>query len=124
MAPLRSIIHDQLERVKTKRRISFWYGARSRADVFYSEEFDRLQEEHDNFSWTVALSEPSPDDDWQGPTGFIHEVVYRRHLLDHPALQECEFYLCGPPLMTHAVFAMLDELGVDRECVFNDDFGV
>lgn len=123
MAPLRAIIFDQLERVKTKRRLSFWYGARTRADVFYSQEFDRLQQEHDNFSWTVALSEPAADDAWDGPTGFIHEVV-RQHLKNHPAPEECEYYLCGPPLMTQAVFSMLDEFGVDRENVFNDDFGV
>jgi Na+-transporting NADH:ubiquinone oxidoreductase subunit F len=124
MAPLRALIFDQLERKETRRRITFWYGARSRADVFYTEEFDQLQREHENFSWTVALSEPAPEDHWKGAKGFIHEVVYRAHLANHPSPQECEYYLCGPPLMTRAVFAMLDELGVKRETIFNDDFGV
>jgi Na+-transporting NADH:ubiquinone oxidoreductase subunit F len=123
MAPLRAMIFDQLERVRTRRTISFWYGARGRADLFYGEELDALQREHDNFSWTVALSDAAPEDAWDGPTGFIHQVVRTRHLQTHPAPDQCEYYLCGPPLMTHAVLAMLDELGVPRERIFNDDFG-
>jgi Na+-transporting NADH:ubiquinone oxidoreductase subunit F len=91
--------------------------------LFYGEELDALQREHDNFSWTVALSDAAPEDAWDGPTGFIHQVVRTRHLQTHPAPDQCEYYLCGPPLMTHAVLAMLDELGVPRERIFNDDFG-
>lgn len=123
MAPLRAIIFDQLKRLGTRRKISFWYGARSRCDLFYVKEFDRLQAEYDNFCWTVALSDPAPGDDWDGATGFIHDVVFERHLKDHPAPEDCEYYLCGPPLMIKAVLAMLDEAGVDDDGIFNDDFG-
>jgi Na+-transporting NADH:ubiquinone oxidoreductase subunit F len=123
MAPLRAIIFDQLERVGTDRPISFWYGARSRIELFYNEEFDALAERHGNFRWTVALSDPAPDDDWQGAVGFIHEVVFEQYLKDHPAPEDCEYYLCGPPLMIKAVFAMLDNLGVGRDNIFFDDFG-
>jgi Na+-transporting NADH:ubiquinone oxidoreductase subunit F len=123
MAPLRAIIFDQLERLGSQRKMSFWYGARSRADLFYVDEFDRLQAEYPNFRWTVALSYPAPDDDWDGATGFIHDVVFERHLRNHPAPEDCEYYLCGPPLMIKAVLAMLDETGVDDDSIFNDDFG-
>ncbi len=123
MAPLRAIITDQLERRGSGRKISFWYGARSRLDLFYEPEFDRLQAEHPGFHWTAALSEPAPEDDWHGETGFIHEVVLRRYLAAHPAPHECEYYLCGPPLMIRAVLAMLEDLGVEPERIFNDDFG-
>jgi len=123
MAPLRAIIFDQLKRLGARRKISFWYGARSRGDLFYVEEFDQLQTEHENFRWTVALSDPAPGDDWDGATGFIHDVVFERHLKDHPTLEDCEYYLCGPPLMIKAVLAMLDEAGVDEDSIFNDDFG-
>lgn len=123
MAPLRAIIFDQLERVGTKRRMSFWYGARSAIDLFYEDEFDALQMRHENFEWTAALSDPQPEDNWSGPTGFIHEVVLARHLEDHPAPEECEYYLCGPPLMVKAVVAMLDQLGVEPDSIFFDDFG-
>ena len=123
MAPMRAHLFDQLLRQKTCRRVSFWYGARSRRELFYVEDFDRLAAAHPNFSWTVALSEPRPGDDWQGETGFIHEVLQRRYLAEHPAPEECDYYLCGPPLMVKAVRAMLDELGVDPERVYADDFG-
>jgi Na+-transporting NADH:ubiquinone oxidoreductase subunit F len=123
MAPLRAIIFDQLARPSSRRKISFWYGARSRVDLFYVEEFDKLQAAHDNFRWTVALSDPAPGDDWDGATGFIHDVVLERYLKDHPAPEDCEYYLCGPPLMIKAVLAMLDETGVDDDSIFNDDFG-
>jgi Na+-transporting NADH:ubiquinone oxidoreductase subunit F len=123
MVPLRAIIFDQLERFGARRKISFWYGARSRGDLFYVEEFDQLQAEHENFRWTVALSDPAPGDDWDGATGFIHDVVFERYLKDHPAPEDCEYYLCGPPLMIKAVLAMLDEVGVDDNSIFNDDFG-
>ncbi|PSM16379.1 NADH:ubiquinone reductase (Na(+)-transporting) subunit F [Nitratireductor sp. StC3] len=124
MAPLRAMIFDQLQRLGTKRRMSFWYGARSRADLFYQDEFDALQADHANFSWTPALSEPAAGDAWKGATGFIHDVVLSDHLADHPAPEDCEYYLCGPPLMIKAVLAMLDEIGVDPDSIFFDDFGV
>ncbi len=123
MAPMRAHIFDQLLRLKSKRKISFWYGARSWRELFYVEEFDRLQSEHDNFRWVVALSEPRPEDDWQGKTGFIHEVLYESYLKDHPAPEDCEYYLCGPPMMIEAVRNMLDNLGVDSDNILYDDFG-
>lgn len=123
MAPLRAMIHAQLA-AGSKRKMSFWYGARSGADVFYAEEFDALAQEHQNFAWTLALSEPAPEDQWTGPTGFIHDVVWRQHLENHPAPEACEFYLCGPPLMIQAVLAMLEECGVEPQSIFNDDFGI
>ena len=122
MAPLRAIIHDQLER-RSGRKISFFYGARSRIDVFHAEEFDDLARRYANFSWTLALSEPAPEDHWDGPTGFVHSVVFERFLKTHEAPEECEYYLCGPPLMIQAVSAVLDTCGVDEESVFADDFG-
>ena len=123
MAPMRAHIFDQLIRLKSERKISFWYGARSRRELFYVEEFDRLQAEHDNFRWVVALSEPRPEDDWQGKTGFIHEVLFESYLKDHPAPEDCEYYLCGPPMMIEAVRNMLDNLGVDSDNILYDDFG-
>jgi len=124
MAPLRAIIFDQLERVGTGRKISFWYGARSRAELFYVEQFDDLARRFPNFTWTPALSDPATGDDWQGATGFVHDVVYAAYLKDHPAPEDCEYYLCGPPLMIQAVYAMLDDCGVERDMIFNDDFGI
>ncbi len=123
MAPLRAIIHDQLERVGTSRNMSFWYGARSRGDLFYVEEFDALAEAHENFSWTSVLSDPAPNDDWDGAIGFVHAVAFERYLKDHPAPESCEYYLCGPPLMIQAVLAMLEDCGVEPGSIFNDDFG-
>jgi len=123
MAPMRSHIFDQLKRIRTKRKITFWYGARSKRELFYVEDFNRLQEEHENFKWYVALSEPLPEDDWDGPVGFIHEVLYNMYLKDHPAPEDCEYYLCGPPLMIAAVTKMLDDLGVEEESILFDDFG-
>ena len=123
MAPLRAIIFDQLERLGTSRRISFWYGARDLTELFYVQEFDRLQKQHSNFSWTVALSDPQPGDNWDGPTGFIHNVAFNTYLNEHPTPEECEYYLCGPPLMIRAVMSMLEEIGVDQSSIFNDDFG-
>lgn len=123
MAPMRAHVFDQLERLHTDRRISFWYGARSRRELFYVEDFDRLAAGHANFEWTVALSEPRPDDDWHGLTGFIHAVLRARYLADHPAPEECEYYLCGPPLMVASTRSMLDELGIPPEQVHFDDFG-
>ncbi len=123
MAPLRAIIFDQLQRVGTDRRMSFWYGARSKAELYYEDEFEALQKKHSNFSWTVALSDPKPEDDWNGPTGFIHNVAYHDYLKDHPAPEDCEYYLCGPPLMIRAVMKMLQDIGVERDSIFYDDFG-
>ena len=123
MAPLRSHVFDQLEYRKTTRAISFWYGARGLADLYYTDDMERLAREHDNFSWHVALSDPAPGDRWDGETGFIHDVVYRVHLQAHPDPAACEYYLCGPPLMIEAVQAMLGRLGVPDENVFYDDFG-
>ena len=124
MAPLRAIITDMLERKASRRRISFWYGARSRGELFYAEEFDELALRHENFRWVPALSEPDRTDNWQGETGFVHDVAFRGYLKDHPAPEDCEYYLCGPPLMIEAVYAMLDECGVESGSIFNDDFGI
>ena len=123
MAPMRSHIYDQLKRLHSKRRMSFWYGARSLREAFYVEEFDELARQHENFTWHLALSEPLPEDNWQGPVGFIHDVLYEHYLKDHPAPEDCEYYLCGPPLMVGAVTHLLDELGVEKENVLFDDFG-
>jgi Na+-transporting NADH:ubiquinone oxidoreductase subunit F len=123
MAPMRAHLLDLLRRQGSARPISFWYGARSRRELFYDEEFDRLAAQHPNFSWTVALSQPRPDDDWHGETGFVHEVLYRRYLREHAAPEACDYYLCGPPLMVRAVRSMLDEVGVDPERIYADDFG-
>jgi Na+-transporting NADH:ubiquinone oxidoreductase subunit F len=124
MAPLRAMIHERLERFGTDRKMTFWYGARSKAELFYVDELDALAARHANFDWTVALSDPAPEDEWDGPVGFVHTAAFENYLRDHPAPDACEYYLCGPPLMIRAVFAMLDELGVERDSIFNDDFGV
>ncbi len=123
MAPLRAQILDLLETRRSKRRITLWYGARSKRELFYGEVFDRLQAENANFRWYVALSEPEPKDKWQGFTGFIHEVILDNYLAAHAAPEDCEYYVCGPPLMVKAVLVMLDDLGVEREDVYYDDFG-
>ncbi|NQU56886.1 MAG: NADH:ubiquinone reductase (Na(+)-transporting) subunit F [Rhodospirillales bacterium] len=123
MAPMRSHILDQLKRLKTKRKITFWYGARNRREVLYQDEFNHLAEEHDNFQWFVALSEPLPDGGWKGRPGFIHDVLLNDYLGDHPMPEDCEYYLCGPPMMIKAVRRMLDNLGVDADNIFFDDFG-
>lgn len=123
MAPMRSHILDQLKRLKSKRKITFWYGARNGREILYRGEFDRLQAEHENFHWFVALSDPDPKEDWKGLTGFIHEALYEHYLKDHPAPEDCEYYLCGPPMMIRAVMNMLDSLGVDPDNIFYDDFG-
>jgi Na+-transporting NADH:ubiquinone oxidoreductase subunit F len=123
MAPMRSHIYDQLKRLHSNRRMSFWYGARSLREAFYVEEFDELETQHENFTWHLALSEPLPEDNWTGPVGFIHEVLYEQYLKDHPAPEDCEYYLCGPPLMIAAVTHLLDDLGVEEDNVLFDDFG-
>ncbi len=123
MAPMRSHIFDQLGRLDTKRKMSFWYGARSKREMFYVEDFDQLQASHENFRWHVALSDPQPEDQWEGYTGFIHEVLYEHYLKDHSAPEDCEFYMCGPPMMNSAVIHMLKELGVEDDHIMLDDFG-
>jgi Na+-transporting NADH:ubiquinone oxidoreductase subunit F len=123
MAPLRAHIFHQLLNEKTDRRITFWYGARSLVELFYEEEFRELEKNYDNFSLHVALSDPLPEDEWQGPVGFIHQVAYDQYLKDHPDPGEIEYYLCGPPMMLKAVQEMLDSLGVEPEMVAFDDFG-
>lgn len=124
MAPLRAMLFDLLERENTDRKITFWYGARSQQDLLYVEELDALADSHANFDWTVVLSDPDADTDWSGPTGFVHEAVWEQYLRDHPAPEDCEYYLCGPPMMIAAVLTMLDNLGVEPDQIFNDDFGV
>ncbi|MFI3246314.1 MAG: NADH:ubiquinone reductase (Na(+)-transporting) subunit F [Ferrimonas sp.] len=123
MAPMRSHIFDQLKRLHSERKISFWYGARSKREMFYVEDFDGLAAENPNFEWHVALSDPQPEDDWQGYTGFIHNVLLEEYLKNHPAPEDCEFYMCGPPMMNAAVINMLKELGVEDENILLDDFG-
>lgn len=123
MAPMRSHILDQLERLRTARRVSYWYGARSLKELFYADLFERLADQHPNFAFHVALSEPMASDHWQGSVGFIHDVVFDEYLSLHPAPEECEYYVCGPPMMSAAVTRMLENLGVDRENVLMDDFG-
>ncbi|HEY8386618.1 MAG TPA: NADH:ubiquinone reductase (Na(+)-transporting) subunit F, partial [Porticoccaceae bacterium] len=123
MAPMRSHIFDQLRRLKSKRKISFWYGARSLRECFYTEEYDQLAEENPNFTWHLALSDPQPEDNWNGLTGFIHNVLYEQYLKDHPAPEDCEYYMCGPPMMNAACIKMLLDLGVERDNILLDDFG-
>lgn len=123
MAPLRAIVHDQLDRLGSPRRISYWFGARSGADAFYVDEFRDLERRHPNFRFTLALSDPAPGDETGHETGFIHDVAHRAYLRDHPAPWDCEYYLCGPPLMIQAVRRMLDGIGVEPDAIFFDDFG-
>ena len=123
MAPMRSHILDQLKRLHTNRRITYWYGARSLKEAFYQDEFDELARQHENFEWHLALSEPLPDDHWTGLTGFIHQVVLDNYLQNHPAPEDIEYYLCGPPLMLQACLQMFDDLGVEEENILFDDFG-
>lgn len=123
MAPMRSHIFDQLKRLASKRKISFWYGARSLREAFYVEEFDQLAKENPNFTWHLALSDPMPEDKWTGYTGFIHQVLLDNYLKDHPAPEDCEFYMCGPPMMNAAVIKMLEDQGVEPENILLDDFG-
>jgi Na+-transporting NADH:ubiquinone oxidoreductase subunit F len=123
MAPMRSHILDQLERRRTRRPISLWYGARSVRETFYADLFTRLAAEHENFEWRLALSDPAPEDRWDGDTGFIHQVLYTNHLRDHPAPEDIEYYLCGPPVMIAACRKMLDDLGVEPTNILFDDFG-
>jgi Na+-transporting NADH:ubiquinone oxidoreductase subunit F len=123
MAPMRSHIFDQFRRLKTDRKVTFWYGARSLREAFYIEDFDAIQRDFPNFTWHLALSEPQPEDNWTGYTGFIHQVVLEHYLKNHPAPEDIEYYLCGPPAMLAACMKMLTDLGVERENILFDDFG-
>ncbi len=123
MAPMRSHIFDQFQRLQTERKVTFWYGARSMREAFYVEDFDSIQREHPNFSWHLALSEPKPEDNWTGYTGFIHNVLLKEYLSTHPSPEDIEYYLCGPPMMLKACMNMLEGLGVERENIAFDDFG-
>ena len=123
MAPMRSHIFDQLRRLKSKRKMTFWYGARSKREMFYVEDFDMLAKENDNFQWHVALSDALPEDNWTGYTGFIHNVLYEEFLKNHPSPEDCEYYMCGPPIMNTSVINMLLANGVDPENIMLDDFG-
>ena len=123
MAPMRSHIFDLFRRVNTDRKVSFWYGARSLREAFYIEDFDGIQADNDNFTWHLALSEPLTEDNWTGDTGFIHQVLLDKYLRNHPAPEDVEYYLCGPPMMLKACMDMLDNLGVEPENILFDDFG-
>jgi Na+-transporting NADH:ubiquinone oxidoreductase subunit F len=124
MAPLRSHLFHLFHTVKEKnRKVSFWYGGRSSREVFYTDEFKKIEEEFPNFNYNVALSEPLPEDNWTGYTGFIHNVLFENYLKNHEAPEDIEYYICGPPMMNAAVFKMLDELGVPPENIAFDDFG-
>ena len=123
MAPMRSHIFDQLKRLDSKRKISFWYGARSLREAFYVEEFDQLAKDHPNFTWHLALSDPLPEDNWTGLTGFIANVLYEQYLKDHKAPEDCEFYMCGPPMMTKSAVDMLHRCGVEDDNILFDNFG-
>jgi len=123
MAPMRSHIFDQLKRLHSTRKMTFWYGARSMKEAFYVDEFDALQAANPNFKWHLALSEPLPEDNWTGSVGFIHNVLRDQYLAQHPAPEDIEYYMCGPGVMNKAVIDMLLSLGVDRENIMLDDFG-
>ncbi len=123
MAPLRSHIFHLFHTAHTNRKVSYWYGGRSLRELFYIDEFRAIEKEFPNFSFHIALSDPLPEDNWEGSTGFIHQVVHDEYLKDHPAPEDIEYYLCGPPMMLSAVHGMLDSLGVEKEQIAFDDFG-
>lgn len=124
MAPLRSHIFHLFHTEKTRdRKVSYWYGGRSLRELFYTDQFRKIEEEYDNFQYNIALSAALPEDNWTGYTGFIHQVLYDNYLKDHPEPEEIEYYLCGPPLMLAAALKMLDDLGVPEENIAFDDFG-
>jgi Na+-transporting NADH:ubiquinone oxidoreductase subunit F len=123
MAPMRSHIFDQFRRLATDRKVTFWYGARSLREAFYVDDFNSIATENENFDWHLALSEPQPEDNFEGYTGFIHQVLFDNYLKSHPSPEDCEYYICGPPMMNDAVIKMLTDLGVEPENVLFDDFG-
>jgi Na+-transporting NADH:ubiquinone oxidoreductase subunit F len=123
MAPMRSHIFDQFRTKGTSRKATYWYGARSKREIFYEDEFRELEKQFDNFKFTIALSEPKPEDNWDGPVGFIHQVIMDNYLKNHEEPEEIEYYLCGPPMMNDAVQKMLYDIGVPEEMIAFDDFG-
>ena len=123
MAPMRSHIFNQFHTLKTTRKASFWYGARSVREMFYDDHFKKIAEEFPNFTYNVALSEPQPEDNWTGYTGFIHNVILENYLKNHPAPEDIEYYMCGPPIMNKCVKDMLYNLGVEDEMIRLDEFG-
>lgn len=123
MAPMRSHLFHLFHTLKTGRKVTFWYGARSVKEIFYEEDFRAIEREFPNFKFTIGLSEPQPEDNWTGPVGFIHKVIYDNYLSKHPEPEEIEYYLCGPPMMNDAVNKMLYDLGVSKEMIAYDDFG-
>ncbi len=123
MAPLRSHIFELFKERKTNRKVSYWYGGRSLRELFYVDQFREIEEKFPNFKFQIGLSEPEPEDHWDGYVGFIHQVLYDNYLRDHPAPEDIEYYLCGPPMMNQAVFKLLDDLGVEKENIAFDDFG-
>lgn len=123
MAPLRSHIFELFKNLKTGRKVTYWYGGRSLRELFYVDHFRKIEEEFPNFKFNIALSEPLPEDNWTGYVGFIHNVLYENYLKDHPAPEDIEYYICGPPMMNSAVFKLLDDLGVEPENIAFDDFG-
>lgn len=123
MAPMRSHIFDQFRRLHSDRKVTFWYGARSLREAFYIDDFNAIEAENKNFKWHLALSEPLPEDNWTGLKGFIHQVLFDNYLKSHPAPEDCEYYICGPPMMNTAVIRMLTDLGVEPENILFDDFG-
>ena len=123
MAPLRSHIFELFKRIKTGRKVTYWYGGRSSRELFYVDQFRAIEKDFPNFKFNVALSEPLPEDNWTGYKGFIHQVLLENYLSKHPAPEDIEYYICGPPMMNSAVFKMLDDLGVEPENIAFDDFG-
>ncbi len=123
MAPLRSHIFELFKARNTKRKVSYWYGGRSKQEVFYDDEFQDLIDKYPNFDFTIALSDPLPDENWDGETGFIHQVLFDKYLSSHPAPEDIHYYMCGPPMMTKAVITMLEDLGVEADNIHFDDFG-
>lgn len=123
MAPLRAQLLHLFNTVKTGRKVSYWYGARSKNEIFYEEDFRAIEKEFPNFKFHIGLSEPRPEDNWTGPVGFIHQVIYDNYLKDHEAPEDIEYYMCGPGPMSNAVKVMLDNLGVAKENILFDDFG-
>jgi len=124
MAPLRSHIFHLFNTLKTDRKVSYWYGARSLREVFYEDEFRAIEKKFPNFKFHLALSEPLPEDNWTGLTGFIHKVLLDNYLSKHEEPEDIEYYFCGPPVMNNAVVKMLDNLGVPQENISFDDFGI
>ena len=122
MAPMRSHIFHLFRTLKTKRKVTYWYGGRSLRELFYIEDFRAIEKDFPNFKYNIALSEPVPEDNWKGYTGFIHQVLLDNYLKDHPASEDIEYYMCGPPLMNSAVLKMLDDLGVEKEMIRLDEF--